>query len=158
MAMTFQTPRSPLALADLLSGNPVAEGSAPTALADEEAFLHILPKIDIPDDVLPIPGAVNEEFLNCAAFWPEGYKDAQSGPEARALRDIYSLVRARNIVATSDCRTTGKVANRDAVDAPAAVLRNHHGVDRLKWQKMAEIPSQARHIIEIAETTCGGSF
>ena len=97
-----------LILATLWTGMAPAETPAPTDLAQEEAFLDVLPKIDVPDDVQPIPGAVNEEFRNCEAHWPPEYQNAQSGPEARALRDVYSYVRARNVIATSDCGCTGK--------------------------------------------------
>jgi hypothetical protein len=70
-----------------------AEAPAPADLAQEEAFLDVLPKIDVPDDVQPIPGAVNEEFRNCEAQWPPEYALSQKGPEARAYRDIYGLCR-----------------------------------------------------------------
>ena len=96
-----------LILATLLTGMATAEIPAPADLAQEEAFLDVLPKVEVPDDVQPIPGAVNEEFRNCEAQWPMGYKDAQSGPEARALRDVYSYVRARNVIATADCGCAG---------------------------------------------------
>jgi len=147
-----------LILATLLAGMASAETPAPADLAQEEAFLDILPKIDVPDDVQPIPGAVNEEFRNCEAQWPPEYKDAQSGPEARALRDVYSYVRARNVIATADCGCTGKVANWDDVEAVAAALREGKKVERLSWQHTAAISAQARKLIAVAETMCGGSF
>lgn len=73
-----------LILATLWTGMAPAETPAPADLAQEEAFLDVLPKIDVPDDVQPIPGAVNEEFRNCEAQWPPEYAMSQSGPEARA--------------------------------------------------------------------------
>ena len=75
-----------------------AEAPARADISKEDAYLDVLPKVEIPDDVQPIPGAVNEEFRNCEASWPAGYALARSGPEARALRDIYGLVRVRNVI------------------------------------------------------------
>lgn len=147
-----------LILATLLTGFASAETPAPVDLAEEEAFLDVLPKIDVPDDIQPIPGAVNEEFRNCEAQWPPEYQDAQSGAEARALRDVYSYVRARNVIATSDCGCTGKVANWDDVDAIAAALREGQKVERLSWQHTTAISAEARRLIALAETMCGGSF
>lgn len=147
-----------LILAILLAGMATAETPAPADLTEEEAFLDVLPKIDVPDDVQPISGAVNEEFRNCEAQWPMRYKDAQSGLEARALRDVYSFVRARNVIATADCGCTGKVANWDDVEAVAAALREGQKVERLTWQHTAVISNEARKLIAVAETMCGGSF
>lgn len=147
-----------LILATLLAGMATAEPPAPADLAQEEVFLDVLPKVEVPDDVQPIPGAVNEEFRNCEAHWPPEYQDAQSGPEARALRDVYSYVRARNIIATSDCGCTGKVANWYDVEALAAALREDQKVERLSWQHTATISTEARKLIAVAETMCGGSF
>jgi hypothetical protein len=157
-AMSLKALGATLILAALLPGIAAAETPVPTDLAQEEAFLSVLPKIDVPDDVQPIPGAVNEEFRNCEAQWPIAYKDAQSGSEARALRDIYSFVRARNVIATGDCGCTGKVANWDDVEAVAAALREAQKVDRLTWQHTATISSKARRLIAVAETMCSGSF
>ena len=147
-----------LALAGLLPGIVLSATPAPADAAQEEAFLDVLPKIEIPDDVQPIPGAVNEEFRNCEAQWPAGYKDAQSGPEARALRDIYSLVRARNVIATKDCGCAGKVGNWDDVEGVAQALREHYGIDRLTWKQTEVISADARKLIAVAETMCGGDF
>jgi hypothetical protein len=148
-----------LAVMPLISGAVVAETTpAPADIAQEEAFLSILPKIEIPDDFQPIPGAVNEEFRNCQAFWPAGYELARSGPEARALRDIYSFVRARNVIATKDCGCAGKVADWDEVDAVAAALREYHKVERLTWLQTEALSTEAKKLIAIAETMCGGSF
>jgi hypothetical protein len=147
-----------LTVMPLISGAVVAETPAPADIAQEEAFLSILPKIEIPDEVQPIPGAVNEEFRNCQAFWPAGYELARSGPEARALRDIYSFVRARNVIATMDCGCAGKVADWDEVDAVAAALREYHNVERLTWLQTEAISTEANKLIAVAETMCGGSF
>jgi len=147
-----------LILAALLAGMASAETPAPADLAQEEAFLDILPKIDVPDDVQPISGAVNEEFRNCEAQWPPEYKDAQSGPEARALRDIYGFVQARNVVASSDCTCTGKVANWEDVARVAEALRKQNGVERLGWQHTTEVAAESDRLTAIAETMCGGSF
>ena len=147
-----------LILATLLAGMASAETPTPVDLAEEEAFLDVLPKIDVPDDVQPILGAVHEEFRTWEAQWPAEYQDAQSGAEARALRDVYSYVRARNVIATADCGCTGKVANWDDVEAVAAALREGKKVERLSWQHTAAISAQARKLIAVAETMCGGSF
>ena len=127
-------------------------------MSKEDAYLDVLPKVEIPEDVQPIPGAVNEEFRNCEAFWPAGYALARSGPEARALRDIYGLVRVRNVIETQDCGCTGKVANWEGVEAVAAALRDQHDVQRLNWQQTKAIAEEAAKLTAIAETMCGGSF
>lgn len=147
-----------LIVATLWTGIASAEAPAPADVAQEEAFLDVLPKIDVPDDVLPIPGAVNEEFRNCEAQWPMGYKDTQSGPEARALRDIYGFVQARNVVASGDCTCPGKVANWEDVDRIADALRERSGIERLGWQNTKEVAAEADRLTAIAETMCGGSF
>lgn len=135
-----------------------AETPAPADIAQEDTYLDILPKVEIPEDVQPIPGAVNEEFQNCEASWPAGYALARSGPEARALRDIYGLVRVRNVIETKDCGCAGKVANWEEVEAAAAALRDHHDVQRLTWQHTKSIAEEAAELTAIAETMCGGSF
>ncbi len=147
-----------LALLPFLSAAALAETPASAGAAQEEAFLDVLPKIDIPENVQPIPGAVNEEFRNCQASWPAGYELARTGPEARAFRDIYSLIRARNVISKKDCGCTGKVASWDDVDAIASALRAHYNVDRLGWQQTEKISADAKKLIAVAETMCGGSF
>jgi hypothetical protein len=147
-----------LILTVLGSGMALAETPTPSDPAKEEALLEVLPKIDVPDDVQPIPGAVNEEFRNCEAQWPTGYKAAQSGPEARALRDIYGFVQARNVVGSKDCSCTGKVASWEDVDRVADVLRKQNGVERLTWQHTKEIAAEADSLTAIAEAICGGAF
>ena len=129
-----------------------------TDLVQDEAYLDVLPKVDVPENVGPIPGAVNEEFRNCEASWPAGYALARSGPEARALRDIYSFVRARNVISTRDCGCSGKVANWDGVEEIAAALRERHDTERLGWQQTELVSAEAKKLIAIAETMCGGSF
>ena len=135
-----------------------AETPVPAEFAQEEAYLDVLPKVEIPEIVEPIPGAVNEEFRECEAFWPAGYALARSGPEARALRDIYGLVRVRNVIETQDCGCAGKVANWEEVEAVAAALRDHHDVQRLSWQQTKAIAEEAATLTAVAETMCGGSF
>jgi len=147
-----------MAMLPLFSGAAMAETPAPADAAQEKAFLSVLPKIDVPADVQLIPGAMNEEFRNCRASWPAGYELARSGPEARALRDTYSYVRARNVISTKDCGCTGKVANWVDVDAVAAALREHHDVERLSWQQTVSISAEAKKLIAVAETMCGGKF
>lgn len=140
------------------SGIVAAETPAAATVAEEDAFLDILPKLEIPEHVEPIPGAVNEEFRNCEVFWPTEYEMAQSGPEARALRDIYSLVRARSVISTSDCSCAGKVANWADVNALAAALRKHYAVETLTWRQTSDLSANARELITIAEAMCGGPF
>lgn len=147
-----------LILATLLTGMATAEAPAPADLAQEEAFLDVLPKVEVPDGAQPIPGAVNAEFRSCEAQWPAGYELARSGPEARALRDIYGLVRTRNVILSKDCTCTGKVANWEDVDRVAEALRKQIGVERLGWQHTKEVAAEADRLTAIAETMCGGSF
>ena len=135
-----------------------AETPAPADISEEDAYLDVLPKVEIPDDVQPIKGAVNEEFRNCEASWPAGYALARSGPEARALRDIYSFVRAQNVISTGDCGCSGKVANWEGVEKIAAALRERHDTERLGWQQTESVSAEAKKLIAIAETMCGGSF
>ena len=135
-----------------------AETPAPADIAQEDAYLDVLPKVDVSENVQPIPGAVNEEFRNCEASWPAGYALARSGPEARALRDIYGLVRVRNVIETQDCGCAGKVADWEDVEAVAAALREQYGVERLGWQQTTAIAEEAATLTAVAETMCGGSF
>ena len=147
-----------LGLIAVFSAAGWAETPAPADFAEEDAYLDVLPKVEIPENVEPIPGAVNEEFRNCEASWPAGYSLARSGPEARALRDIYGLVRVRNVIETQDCGCSGKVANWEKVEAVAAALRDHHDVQRLSWQQTKAIAEEAATLTVVAETMCGGSF
>jgi hypothetical protein len=147
-----------LTLVALLPGIALAETPAPADDTQEEVFLDVLPTIEIPDDVQPIPGAVNEEFRNCDAQWPAGYEQARSGPEARALRDIYGLVRTRNVITSKDCGCAGKVANWEDVERVASALREQHEVDRLSWLHTKEIAEEADRLTVVAETMCGGDF
>jgi hypothetical protein len=135
-----------------------AETPVPADNSKEDAYLDVLPKVEIPEDIQPIRGAVNEEFRNCEASWPAGYALARSGPEARALRDIYSFVRAQNVISTGDCGCSGKVANWQGVEEIAAALRERHDVERLGWQQTALVSGEAKKLIAIAETMCAGSF
>ena len=135
-----------------------AETPVPADIGREDAYLDVLPKVETPDDVQPIPGAVNEEFRNCEASWPADYALARSGPEARALRDIYSFVRAQNVISTGDCGCSGKVANWAGVEEIAAALRERHNTERLGWQQTELVSAEAKKLIAIAETMCGGSF
>ena len=160
MANAFQAQiiGSALGLITAFSSTVWAETPAPAAIAQEDAYLDVLPKVEIPDDVQPIKGAVNEEFRNCEASWLAGYALARSGPEARALRDIYSFVRAQNVISTGDCGCSGKVANWEGVEEIAAALRERHDVERLGWQQTELVSAEAKKLIAIAETMCGGSF
>jgi hypothetical protein len=147
-----------LILATLLAGMASAETHAPAELAQEEAFLDVLPKVEVPDDVQPIPGAVNEEFRNCEAQWPPEYAMSQKGPEARAYRDIYGYVKVRNVIDTSDCTCAGKVAAWSDVDLIAAAIRKETGKEQLSWQDTKVVFDASNELFPIAETMCGGSF
>ena len=135
-----------------------AETPAPAHIAQEDAYLDVLPRIEIPEDVQPITGAVNEEFRACRALWPAEYDQAQSGPEARALRDIYGYVQARNVVATQDCACAGKVASWADVEILTTAMRAELGAQRLTWQHTKTIAEEADRLTAIAEAMCGGSF
>lgn len=141
-----------------LAGFALAETPAPAGAAQEEAFLDVLPKVEIPDDVQPIPGAVNEEFRNCKAQWPAEYASSQSGQEARAYRDIYGYVKVRNVIATKDCTCAGKVATWSDVELIATRLREDSGKDRLGWQDTKAVFDASNEMFPIAEAMCGGSF
>jgi hypothetical protein len=147
-----------LGLIAVFSAAGWAETPAPADIGRGDTYLDVLPKVDVPENVELIPGAVNEEFRHCEASWPAGYALARSGPEARALRDIYGLVRVRNVIETEDCGCAGKVANWEKVEAVAAVLRDHHDVQRLSWQQTKAIAEEAETLTAVAETMCGGSF
>lgn len=150
--------RAALILATLLTGIARAETPAPADLAQEEEFLDVLPKVVVPNDVQPIPGAVNEEFRNCEAQWPPEYALSQKGPEARAYRDIYGYVKVRNVIATSDCTCAGKVAAWSDVDLIAASIRKETGTERLSWQDTKAVFDASNELFPIAETMCSGSF
>ena len=135
-----------------------AETPAPTDLAQEDAYLDVLPKVEIPEDIQPIPEAVNEEFRNCRANWPAEYELSQKGTEARAYRDIYGLIKVRNVIQTQDCSCAGKVASWDDVEGLAASLRSAKSVERLTWQQTLEVFEASNALFPIAETMCGGSF
>lgn len=147
-----------LTLAGLMPGPLAAENPSQEQIGDEATFLAVLPKIAVPDDVQPIPEAVNEPFRTCEAVWPKGYALSQSGPEARAYRDIYSFVRARNVIAKGDCSCDGKVADWDDASTIAAAMRAQIRTERLRWQHTAEVSKQARRLVAIVETLCGGPF
>ncbi len=146
-----------LALASL-PGIALAETPAPADAPQEEAFLDILPKVEIPDEGQPIPGAVNEEFRSCEAQWPAEYALSQSGQEARAYRDIYGYVKVRNVIATKDCTCAGKVATWSDVELIATRLREDSGKDRLGWQDTKAVFDASNEMFPIAEAMCGGSF
>ena len=44
------------------------------------------------------------------------------------------------------------------VEAIAAALRDGQKVERLSWQHTATVSTEARKLIAVAETMCGGSF
>lgn len=135
-----------------------AETSVPAEITEEEAYLDVLPTVDVPENVQPIPGAVNEEFRNCRAYWPAEYELSQKGTEARAYRDIYGFIKVRNVVQTQDCSCAGKVASWEEVESLAADLRRAKSVERLTWQQTLEVFEASNALFPIAETMCGGSF
>ena len=135
-----------------------AETPSPAGIAEEDPYLDVLPKVEIPEDIQPIRGAVNEEFRNCRANWPAEYELSQKGPEARAYRDIYGFIKVRNVVQTQDCSCAGKVASWEEVESLAAGLRRAKSVERLTWQQTLEVFEASNALFPIAETMCGGSF
>ena len=147
-----------LGLFTVFSAAAWAETPAPADIYKEDAYLDVLPKVEIPEDIQPIRGAVNEEFRNCRANWPAEYELSQKGPEARAYRDIYGFIKVRNVVQIQDCSCGGKVANWDDVEALAADLRKAMAVERLTWQQTLEVFEASNALFPIAETMCGGSF
>lgn len=146
------------ALIAVFSAAAWAETPVPADLAQEEAYLDVLSKVEIPENVQPIPGAVNEEFRNCRANWPAEYELSQKGTEARAYRDIYGFIKVRNVVQTQDCSCSGKVASWEEVESLAAGLRRAKSVERLTWQQTLEVFEASNALFPIAETMCGGSF
>jgi len=147
-----------MAMLPLFSGAAMAETPAPADAAQEEAFLSILPKVVVPENVQPIPGAVNEEFRICRASWPAQYELSQKGPEARAYRDIYGFIKVKNVIETQDCSCAGKVASWNDVETLVVNLRKAKTVDRLTWQQTLEVFETSNDLFPIAETMCGGSF
>ena len=147
-----------LALIAVFSAAAWAETPAPAEIAQEDTYLDVLPTVEIPDDVQPIPGAVNEEFRNCRAAWPTEYALSQTGPEARAYRDIYGFIKVRNVIETEDCSCAGKVANWIDVEKLAADLRKAMTVERLTWQQTLDVFERSNDLFPVAETMCGGSF
>lgn len=136
----------------------LAETPAPADPGAEEAFLKILPRVEVPEDVQPIPGAVNEEFRNCKASWPAEYDVSQLGPEARAYRDIYGFVKVRNVIETQDCSCVGKVASWDEVEDIAVKLREQNHVPKLGWLNTEAIFLESEKLFPVAEKMCGGRF
>jgi hypothetical protein len=147
-----------LGLIAVFTATAWAETPAPADIAHEDTYLDVLPKVEIPEDIQPIPGAVNEEFRNCRANWPAEYELSQKGAEARAYRDIYGFIKVRNVVQTQDCSCAGKVASWDDVEALAASLRRAKSVERLTWQQTLEVFEASNALFPIAETMCAGSF
>lgn len=146
------------ALIAVFSAAAWAETPAPADLAQEDAYLDVLPKVKIPEDIQLIPGAVNEEFRSCRANWPAEYELSQKGTEARAYRDIYGFIKVRNVVQTQDCSCAGKVASWEEVESLAAGLRRAKSVERLTWQQTLEVFEASNALFPITEIMCGGSF
>jgi hypothetical protein len=155
------TQRAVIAVAlglSLFPGFAMAQSTPSEEMAQKEAFLDILPKLDLPEDVKPIPGAVNEEFRNCKASWPAKYELSQKGPEARAYRDIYGLIKVRNVITTKDCTCAGKVGEWADVEAVANALREEEAVAQLTWKQTKDVFDLSNTLFPVAETMCGGSF
>ena len=141
-----------------LAGMALADTPGTLGMEGEEAFLDVLPKVTVPAEVQPIPGAVNEEFRNCRSSWPAEYLISQKGPEARAYRDIYGFVKVRNVINSRDCSCSGKVARWEIVEEIAEKLRKEHNTETLGWQQTVEIFSASNELFPIAEVMCGGRF
>lgn len=147
-----------LAMACLLPGPGFAETSSALQLAQEEVFLKVVPQFQVPDDVQPILGAVNEEFRNCRHLWPREYTGSQARVEARAYRDIYGFVKARNVIIQQDCTCTGKVAAWADVEKIAREIREQTGKAKLSWQETRSIFEASEQLFAVVETLCGGRF
>lgn len=141
-------------LADLARAQVPATNDA----TGEDAFLDTVPPLDLPEVLEPIPGVVNEEFRTCENIWPAEYKKSQLGNEARAYRDIYGFVKARNVIETRDCTCRGKVADWSQVEAIASGLKRQVGSDRLRWQDTAALFKESNDLFAVVETLCGGDF
>ncbi|WP_155947349.1 hypothetical protein [Pseudorhodobacter ferrugineus] len=139
-------------------GPSMAQTPVPANPAQEEAFLNVLPKVTVPDDVRPIEGAVNEEWRSCRATWPHEYVQSQKGPEARAYRDIFGYVRAVNVIENKDCSCAGKVASWGKSEPIAKKLREQSNTKLLSWADTESISNVADELIAVAETMCGGPF
>jgi type IV secretion system protein VirB6 len=72
---------------------------------------------------------------------------ARSGPEARALRDIYSFVRVRNVIETQDCGCAGKVANWEEVEAVAAACAIGTTSSVLSWQQTKRLRKRPQEAV-----------
>ena len=154
--LTLAASVAALMLAGLMPGPLAAENPSQEQIGDEAAFLAVLPKIAVPDDVQPISGAVNEPFRTCEAAWPKGYTLSQSGPEARAYRDIYGYVKAQNVIRSQDCSCTGKTASWPEVERIASYIRSEAETPHLNWQNTRSVFEASTRLIAIAETLCSG--
>jgi len=135
-----------------------AETPTPANTAQEDAYLDVLSKVEVPENVRPIPGAMNNEFRNCRASWPTEYALSQKGPEARAYRDIYGFIKVRSVIETQDCSCAGKVASWADVERLAADLRKAQTVEKLTWQQTLYVFETSNDLFPVAETMCGGRF
>lgn len=135
-----------------------AETPAPADVTQEEAYLDVLTKVDVPENVEPIPGTVNEEFRNCRANWPAEYDLSQKGAEARAYRDIYGFIKVRNVIERQDCSCVGKVASWEIVEQLAQAIREKAGAVELRSRHTDDIHEAAEDLFPVAETMCGGKF
>ena len=141
-----------------ITGVAAAETPVGPGMEGEEAFLDVLPKVAVPADVQPIPGAVNEPWRSCQSVWPQEYRQTQEGPEARAYRDIYGFVQAKEVVEVRNCSCATKAADWAQVERIASGLRQSTGTKVLKWLQTREISDEADNLIAVAEVMCAGPF
>ena len=139
-------------------GAAAAETTVGPRMEGEEAFLDVLPKVAVPANVQPIPGAVNEPWRSCQSLWPQEYRQTQAGPEARAYRDIYGFVQAKEVVEARNCSCATKAADWAQVERIASGLRQSTGTEVLKWVQTQEISDEADKLIAVAEVMCAGPF
>ncbi|SOC20359.1 hypothetical protein SAMN05877831_11914 [Rhodobacter maris] len=139
-------------------GVAAAETPVGPGMEGEEAFLDVLPKVAVPADVQPISGAVNEPWRSCQSLWPQEYRQTQQGPEARAYRDIYGFVQAKEVIEVRNCSCATKAADWAQVERIASGLRQSTGTEILKWVQTQEISEEADKLIAVAEAMCAGPF
>ncbi|AOZ71288.1 hypothetical protein LPB142_17685 (plasmid) [Rhodobacter xanthinilyticus] len=139
-------------------GVAAAETPVGLGMEGEEAFLDVLPKVAVPADVQPIPGAMNEPWRSCQSVWPQEYLRTQEGPEARAYRDIYGFVRAQAVIEHQDCGCRTKVASWAQVEDIAVRLRNSTNTSVLTWAQTKDVSDEADKLTVVAEVMCAGPF
>ncbi|MGL4234694.1 MAG: hypothetical protein ACRCSW_01340 [Tabrizicola sp.] len=130
------------------------------AETQEDDFLKVAPLPDGIGAVEPIPGAVNVQFQDCEAVWPDGYRAWRTESIATeghaALGDIYGWLRTKGAFEARACDCAAKVAPWDQVEVIYAALKSRYGQVLLKHTAVYE--DQARQYRAAVERMCGGPF